>query len=350
MLPLAVSEKGRLQQYVSDPVRHFQHRHLFHSVILFNFVRIGKGTAQAMISQLKTEDWMMKEKQQDIYSRLWRSLTPIYDDGEAKAVVRLLLDEGFGLTLTDIVSGKADKLPANDKQLLSAMAGRLQNGEPVQYVLGQADFCGRTFHVEPGVLIPRPETEELCRMIVSEYNKPYCALQPPAPLQVLDVGTGSGCIAVTLALDLHNAEVSAWDISSDALLIARENAKTTGARVNLMYQDALNAPNDEGKWDIIVSNPPYIAERERKEMSPHVLNHEPQQALFVPDDDPLRFYRAITVYAQRALKNDGKLFFEINPLFVKEMQQMLAQAGFKEIIFVEDAFGKVRFCHCKAAI
>lgn len=291
----------------------------------------------------------MTSNHQDIYSRLWRSLTSIYDTGEAKAVVRLLLDEGFGLTLTDIVSGRADDLSASDKQRLSAMADRLQKGEPVQYVLGRADFCGRTFHVEPGVLIPRPETGELCHMIVSEYNKPYCALQPPVPLQVLDVGTGSGCIAVTLALDLYNAEVSAWDVSPDALLIARENAKTAGARVNLMYRDALNAPDDEAKWDIIVSNPPYIAERERKGMSSHVLDHEPRQALFVPDDDPLRFYRAIAVYAKRALKKDGKLFFEINPLFVKEMQQMLTQERFKEITVVKDAFGKMRFCHCRVA-
>ncbi|MGI6242421.1 MAG: peptide chain release factor N(5)-glutamine methyltransferase [Prevotella sp.] len=290
---------------------------------------------------------MMIENHQDLYSRLWRSLLPIYDEGEAKAVVRLLLDEGFGLTLTDIVCGKADQLPASDKKRLTEMAGRLQSGEPVQYVLGRADFCGRSFHVEPGVLIPRPETEELCRMIVSEYNKPYCALQPPVPLQVLDVGTGSGCIAVTLALDLYNAEVTAWDVSSDALLIARGNAKAIGAKVNLVYQDVLNAPDDETKWDIIVSNPPYIAEQEQKDMSPQVLDHEPRQALFVPDDDPLRFYRAIATYAARALKNDGKLFFEINPLYAEELQQMLMQEGFKEIKLVEDAFGKVRFCHCR---
>ena len=292
---------------------------------------------------------MMTVNHQDIYARLWRSLTPIYGDGEAKAVVRLLLDEGFGLTLTDIVSGKTDELPASDKERLSIMADRLQKGEPVQYVLERSDFCGRTFHVEPGVLIPRPETEELCRMIVSEYNKPYCALQPPVPLQVLDVGTGSGCIAVTLALDLCNAEVSGWDISSEALLIARGNAKAMGASVNLMYQDALNAPEDVGRWDIIVSNPPYIAEHEREDMSLHVLNHEPRQALFVPDNDPLLFYRAIAVYAKRALKHDGKLFFEINPLFVKAMRRMLTQEGFKAITFAEDTFGKVRFCHCKVS-
>lgn len=290
---------------------------------------------------------MMTTNRQDTYSHLWHSLLPIYDDGEAKAVVRLLLDEGFGLTMTDIVCGKTDELPAPDKERLAAMMTRLRQGEPVQYVLGRADFCGRAFHVEKGVLIPRPETEELCRMIVAEYNKPYCALQPPVPLQVLDVGTGSGCIAVTLALDLHNAEITAWDVSPDALLIARRNAKKLGATVNLQLQDALNAPEDEDKWDIIVSNPPYIANHERKDMSRNVLDNEPELALFVPNDNPLLFYRAIAVYAGRALNSGGKLFFEINPLHANELHQMLMQEGFGEIRFVKDNFGKVRFCHCR---
>lgn len=289
----------------------------------------------------------MTTNHQDTYSRLWHSLLPIYDDGEAKAVVRLLLDQGFGLTMADIVCGRTDELPNPDKERLAVMMTRLQEGEPVQYVLGQADFCGRVFHVEKGVLIPRPETEELCRMVVSEYNKPYCALQPPVPLQVLDVGTGSGCIAVTLALDLHNAEITAWDVSPDALLVARGNAKALGATVNLQLQDALGAPEDDAKWDIIVSNPPYITSHERKGMNRNVLGNEPELALFVPNDDPLIFYRAIAAYAGQALKEGGKLFFEINSLYAMELQEMLTKGGFKEIKLTEDAFGKVRFCQCR---
>lgn len=283
----------------------------------------------------------MMEK--ELYTTLWQSLLPVYDAGEAKAVARLLLDEAFGLSMTDICCGKADELPEEDRERLMAMMSRLEQGEPVQYVLGHASFCGRTFHVEPGVLIPRPETEELCRMVVSEYDRPYCALQPPAPLQVLDVGTGSGCISVTLALDLHCAEVTAWDVSPDALLVARKNAHALGAMVNLELQDALDAPQDGRRWDVIVSNPPYIADSERKDMEPHVLDHEPELALFVPDNDPLRFYRAIAAYARRTLNQGGNLFFEINSLYAVEMRQMMEESGFADVKVMNDAFGKKRF-------
>lgn len=281
--------------------------------------------------------------ERELYTTLWQSLLSVYDAGEAKAVARLLLDEAFGLSMTDICCGKADELPEEDRERLMAMMSRLEQGEPVQYVLGHASFCGRTFHVEPGVLIPRPETEELCRMVVSEYDRPYCALQPPAPLQVLDVGTGSGCICVTLALDLHCAEVTAWDVSPDALLVARKNAHALGAMVNLELQDALDAPQDGRRWDVIVSNPPYIADSERKDMEPHVLDHEPELALFVPDNDPLRFYRAIAAYARRTLNQGGNLFFEINPLYAVEMRQMMEESGFADVKVMNDAFGKKRF-------
>lgn len=293
---------------------------------------------------------MTTQHPRNTYAELWHSLRDLYDDGEAKAIVRLLLDRGFGLSMADIVCGKADTLAPNDQERLEALMARLRAGEPVQYVLGQADFCGRVFDVGKGVLIPRPETEELCRMVVSEYNKPYCALQPPRPLNVLDVGTGSGCIAVTLALDLRPAALTAWDVSPEALLTARANAKALGASVNFQLQDMLTPPStDAPEWDVIVSNPPYVALHEQKEMSPNVLCHEPAAALFVPDDDPLRFYRAIARYAGRALRKGGKLFFEINPLYVEEMRQMLSEVGFAETYFAEDAFGKTRFCRCTLA-
>lgn len=278
------------------------------------------------------------------YPQLWQSLMPLYDEGEAKAVVRMLVEEAFGLTFTDICCGKVEALSADDRQRLEALMARLRQGEPVQYVLGEACFCGRRFGVAPGVLIPRPETEELCRTVKSYHNTPFCALQPPAPLQVLDVGTGSGCIAVTLALDLFNAEVTAWDVSGDALVIARYNAHRLGAKVNFEWHDILDTQADDRRWDIIVSNPPYIARSERADMSPHVLDHEPELALFVPDDDPLLFYRAIGSYAVRTLNAGGWLYLEINPLYAEELRAMLTQLGFGQVLLQKDRYGKVRFC------
>ena len=221
----------------------------------------------------------------------------------------------------------------------------MEAGEPVQYVVGKARFCGRDYMVAPGVLIPRPETEMLCKEVISAYNRPYCALQPPEPLRVLDIGTGCGCIAVTLALDLWNSTVTAWDISGDALIIARENAHRLQAHVNLELQDALN-PDEMAlnalPFDIIVSNPPYICIRESKDMAKHVLAHEPHTALFVPDDDPLLFYRSIAHYGLSHLKPSGMLAFEINPIYAEETCKMLEHMGYEQIESKEDHYGKER--------
>lgn len=276
------------------------------------------------------------------YNELWHQLTPLYEEGEAKAIIRTVMEVAFGLTLTDLYTGKVNEISSEEKTLLAEFIERLQKGEPVQYALGQAPFCGRIFKVHEGVLIPRPETEQLCQWIVAEYNRPYCGLQPPEPLRTLDIGTGSGCIAVTLALDLWNSSVSAWDISSDALLMARENAHRMGAKVDFRMQDALH-PEGTDKWDIIVSNPPYICEKEKGQMAKNVLDYEPQIALFVPDEDPLLFYRSIAIYAIDALRPDGALFFEINPMYAVQMQQMLEGLGFRQTEIKEDQFGKQRF-------
>lgn len=277
------------------------------------------------------------------------SMTPEEGTAEAQATVRLVLEERFGLSLTDIASGKVNELSADDLASLEKIMQRLEAGEPVQYVLGEAEFCGRWFIVETGVLIPRPETEQLVEWIRSDYNLPFCALQPPAPLQVLDIGTGSGCIATSLELGLFNAAVTAWDVSGDALLIARENARRLQAHVNFELVDILEhaasaedtSPEAE-RWDIIVSNPPYIAEAERGQMADNVLQYEPATALFVPDDDPLLFYKAIARYAKTALKADGALYFEINPLFADALRQWLEGEGFRHIVVRNDAFGKKR--------
>lgn len=283
------------------------------------------------------------------YSLLWHRLLPLYDPDEAQSIVRWVLDALFGLSLTDIVCGQVDSLPATDAHRLEDLMLRLEQGEPVQYVVGETTFCGRAFHVEPGVLIPRPETEELCRHVVSANSRPYCGLQPPYPLDVLDVGTGSGCIACTLALDLSPVRVSAWDLSPDALLVARANAHRLQAKVNFTCCDALLAAREAqvhgeaGQWDVIVSNPPYIAEKEQADMRPNVLRYEPRMALFVPDDDPLRFYRAIAQYARHALRPQGQLWFEINPLFATPLERLLEEEGFLQVTLLDDAFGRKRF-------
>ena len=287
------------------------------------------------------------------YQQFWQSLTPLYDAGEAQAIVRTVLDVEYGMTLTDIICGKVNELSSDEERNLEEIITRLQNGEPVQYVLGEADFAGRTFHVEPGVLIPRPETAELCQWIEEEVS----SLDADDPKQILDICTGSGCIAITLGLTIPNSEVTGWDISEDALRIAQGNVEMLKARnVRIEYQDALMLPKaaeaaeiseaaesslSKG-WNIIVSNPPYICEKEKADMEKNVLEHEPSIALFVPDEDPLKFYRAIAEYASSALKTEGALYFEINPIYEKETREMLQDLGFKDIETKEDAYGKKR--------
>lgn len=285
------------------------------------------------------------------YQQFWQSLTPLYDAGEAQAIVRTVLDVEYGMTLTDIICGKVNELSSDEERNLEEIIARLQNGEPVQYVLGKADFAGRTFHVEPGVLIPRPETAELCQWIEEEVS----SLEADERKQILDICTGSGCIAITLGLTLPNSEVTGWDISEDALRIAQGNVEMLKAgNVRIEYQDALMLPKaaeaesslSKG-WNIIVSNPPYICEKEKADMEKNVLEHEPSIALFVPDEDPLKFYRAIAEYASSALKSEGALYFEINPIYEKETREMLEGLGFKDIETKEDAFGKKRMMKAK---
>ena len=278
------------------------------------------------------------------YQEFWQSLTPLYDAGEAQAIVRTVLDVEYGMTLTDIICGKVNELSSDEERNLEEIITRLQNGEPVQYVLGKADFAGRTFHVEPGVLIPRPETAELCQWIEEEVS----SLEADDPKQILDICTGSGCIAITLGLNIPNSEVTGWDISEDALRIAQGNVEMLKAgNVRIEYQNALMLPKTAEAADIIVSNPPYICEKEKADMEKNVLEHEPSIALFVPDEEPLKFYRAIAEYASSALKSEGALYFEINPIYEKETREMLEELGFKDIETKEDAFGKKRMMKAK---
>jgi len=295
------------------------------------------------------------------YRDFWQPLSQLYEAEEARAIARLVMERRFGLSMTDIACGAVEGI---EEKELSAIVSRLLTGEPVQYVLGEAEFCGRMFRVESGVLIPRPETEGLIDLLFD-----YLQLDDLLFVDlgsILDIGTGSGCIACTVALEaelrkLDSTNVTAWDISDRAIAVARSNALALGAKVIVEKQDALTPPDDVHRWDIIVSNPPYVCEHEKMAMHQNVLDHEPAEALFVPDDDPLLFYRAIGRYAVRALKPGGALLLEINPLYANELQDLLSRTAlcpsigeptpnpslgegrFAEVEIHEDIFGKKRF-------
>lgn len=267
---------------------------------------------------------------------------PLYDEREARAVVRYLLEEEFHLSLTDIYSGALERLGDAQLQRLESCMVRLEEGEPVQYVVGTAWFCGHAFHVEPGVLIPRPETEELVKHVASWLNAlPHSFHKRRA----LDIGTGSGCIAISLAMLCHNVHVDAWDISSTALRIATDNAMRLGKGeldVTFIKQDALNPPDDMETWDAMVSNPPYVRESERRDMSVNVTQHEPSLALFVPDNDPLIFYANITRYATQALRHGGLLAFEVNSAFAQQVRELLEQNAMEDTAVLSDLYGRPR--------
>ena len=287
------------------------------------------------------------------YETLWKRLAGGYGDGEAKAIVRMVLEVRFGLSWTDIVCGKVDELNDEELTLLETIMQRIEQGEPVQYVLEQADFAGLTFHVEPGVLIPRPETQWMCDFVANSWGI------VPREGSILDIGTGSGCIACTIAADLQNhpVEVVAWDISDTALRIASENAKRLNVNVRFEKRDVLELSRCEDsesrcedsesryeeRWDVIVSNPPYVCEQEKADMERHVLEHEPDLALFVPDNDPLLFYRHIGQYALKSLKPGGYLLVEINSRFGKETAALMADLGFVGVRLFPDLYEKDRF-------
>ena len=277
------------------------------------------------------------------YQELCKSLASRYPEREAKAVIRYLLEVGYGLSMADIISGAAESIPSDE---MGKKLRRLLNGEPVQYVVGKAEFGGRIFRVTPDVLIPRPETYELCQWLEEEERGKR---KEERDFSILDIGTGSGCIAITLALDMPQAKVEAWDISADALTVARENAQELQAKVKFEQVDVLSSLPAQGGlgWVSIISNPPYICQKEAVEMEQHVLDHEPHQALFVPDEDPLLFFRAIARLGQKALHKDGRLYFEINPAYHQELTKMLDEMGYSEIETRKDLFGRNRMIKAK---
>lgn len=290
------------------------------------------------------------------YHDICQRLTPLYGPQEAKAMTRMLLEDLFSLSFADILCGATEHLSDADTLRLQQSVDRLLDAEPLQYVTGTAFFCGHPFHVAPGVLIPRPETEWIVDTAVN-------LVTSSAP-RILDIGTGSGCIATSISLALadRHCHTEAWDISEDALRIAADNAERLGADVKFRRRDALRLeedfPAEENQggaealsdtnaaaesWDIIVSNPPYICNREAADMHANVLRHEPHLALFVPDTDPLLFYRAIARYAMRSLRKGGWLLFECNTLYAHDTAQMAADMGFATSVVEDDCFGKPRF-------
>ena len=370
------------------------------------------------------------------YSEIWHRIATSYDDGEARAIARILIEELFGLSYADIVCGATEQLSADDTLRLDTAVRRIELGEPLQHVLGYADFCGNRFSVNGSVLIPRPETEwlvdegaKLMDGCIASDETQHKA--PHSPKRILDIGTGSGCIAISLKLRLGDAYVEAWDISEEALRTAQDNADALKAEVVFRKRDALkaegeclqggalvssaptgqamdsinsnegalvssapteqtmdsinsnegalvssaptgqtmdsinsnegalvsSAPTEQAMdsinyseanilaapWDLIVSNPPYICDSERSAMDDNVLLHEPHTALFVPDDDPLRFYRAIARYALLTLNIGGSLLFECNTRYAEATGKMLSDMGFEEVTVSDDCFNLPRF-------
>lgn len=262
-------------------------------------------------------------------------LQPYYTAEEVSALSRIVCCDLLGQAPTDYYLGKDIVLSSKKEQELEDILQRLSRFEPLQYIEGRTLFLGRELWVAPGVLIPRPETEELVELMLKEI---------PADARILDVGTGSGCIAISLAKELPDALVTAWDVSPEALSVARANARKLQANVRFVECDVLACQVDEvGLYDVIVSNPPYVTEAEKADMESNVLQWEPSLALFVPDDDPLRFYRRIAVLGRDMLADGGRLYFEINRAYGREMVEMLRTMGYVGVRVEKDLSQNDRF-------
>lgn len=294
-----------------------------------------------------------------LHRHITATLVARYDVGEARAQAFILLEDAFGVARLDVYADKVRYFSSDECQRLLSILQSLGEGVPLQYALGEAKFCGRAFAVNPSTLIPRPETEELVHWCVAEVEQTFGSSQAQHALPgsgeqhalpefveqytLLDVGTGSGCIAISLALALGAEwQVQAWDISPAALDVARRNALRHGATVDFRQQDALDTSAVSDRYHVIVSNPPYICDSERSEMASHVLDHEPHAALFVPDADPMLFYRALAQLARRTLMPGGLLMVEINRAYAAETMAVFEQAGLTDATLRHDAYGNPR--------
>ncbi len=271
----------------------------------------------------------LKEIYEKVCAGIW-----FYSKDEAREIAFLLLQKLWGVTRTDLLVGETDREAGS----LEFYIERINQGEPVQYILGEAWFMNRSFEVNPSVLIPRPETEEMVSRVASL-----------SPKTILDLGTGCGCISVTLALEIPEAEVYAIDISDHALTTAENNARTHGARVTFAHANMLDFENPFGvdAFDLIISNPPYVKENEKPEMRKNVLDFEPHLALFVPDQDPLVFYRHIAEIGSRHLAPRGAIWVEINSHLGAETVATFKASGYSHVRLLKDFFGKERFLEIK---
>lgn len=265
-----------------------------------------------------------------VVSYIKQTLQGYYPDSELVPMAKLLLTQVFGMSVVELYAGKDTTFSVNERKQLDDILVRLQKLEPIQYIIGTEEFYGLTFEVNKHVLIPRPETGELVDWIIREHKY--------GRVRILDIGTGSGCIAVSLAKNLEEAEVVSWDVSEKALQVAERNCRRNGVRVILEQRDVLLASPAGERFDVIVSNPPYITEKERADMSANVLEWEPELALFVPDDSPLLFYRKIAELGRDMLVSGGRLYFEINQEYGRETVDMLAGLEYKNIKLRKDLF------------
>ena len=263
------------------------------------------------------------------------SLSPIYGDNEATWLIRTIMEHVKGWNQVELAIRANEEVSEFICHEVKSVVGRLCQYEPIQYIYSDTYWHGMTLKVSPSVLIPRPETSELVDIIAGE-NK-------ATDLKVLDVCTGSGCIAVALAKSLNFPDVDATDISSEALDIAKSNASLHKVKINFRIEDALNMPSDDNRYDIIVSNPPYVMDSEKKQMDKNVLEYEPALALFVTDDNPLAFYKSIALYAKNALRDKGKLYFELNPLTADSLLEWMKPQGWADLRLIRDMYAKKRF-------
>lgn len=273
--------------------------------------------------------------------QLRQRLTPVVGEGEARAMIRLIVEHLWGYTPMLAVFHGDDEVSDFRQRQMHDIVQQVIDGRPLQYVLGTARFMGNDFRVTPDTLIPRPETAGLIDLAVD-------ALRGRSDLRILDIGTGTGIIAIMLARALHFARVEAVDVSPGALAVARENAKALKVKLSTAELDILTTvPPSAPCYDLVISNPPYIAQHEQDQMEPRVWAHEPRQALFVPDDDPLLFYRSIGLYARQGLVDGGYMMCEINPLFASDLRQMLTCQGYDDVQLHRDYCGKWRYVTAK---
>lgn len=270
------------------------------------------------------------------YNYIKQAINGQYPDTEASAIAKAILTDVFQLSTTDLYASKDMNFSTNQAEKLEVIITRLRANEPLQYILGNCYFCGLNFHVEPGVLIPRPETAELVEWIISDRKS------SDSPIRILDIGTGSGCISISLAKNLPQSEVYAWDISEDAIRIASDNANRLDANVRFRQTDVLGQVPTDTMMNVIVSNPPYITEAERTDMDANVTDWEPDTALFVPDNTPLLFYERIAEIGKQILTPDGTLYFEINQRFGTETVDMLRKKGYRNVELRKDLSGNDR--------